>query len=103
MSFWMQTTGAALLAAEPCRLPRVWLLAHDGRSARGLLYLAAVSADWHKQEDRQGTVDATTGLAHARRVEASAQWWRASFIKTRLKTQGRACIPILDIAASARF
>ena len=58
LAFWMQTTGAALLAAEPCRLLRVWLLAHDGRSARGLLYLAAaVRSGWREREYRQGTVD----------------------------------------------
>jgi hypothetical protein len=41
----MQTTGKALLAAEPCSLARVWTVAQNGRSLPRLLYLTAVPAD----------------------------------------------------------
>jgi hypothetical protein len=36
---------------------RAWMAAQDSRSAHGLLYLAAVSADQPEQEHRQETVD----------------------------------------------
>ena len=42
LTFWMQTTGAALLAVNRCSPARVWMPAQDSRSAHGLLYLAAV-------------------------------------------------------------
>jgi hypothetical protein len=57
-AIWMQTTGAALLAVKRCSLARVLMPALDGRSARRLLYLAAVWVDWRQQEPCQGTVDA---------------------------------------------
>jgi len=53
----MQTTGAVLLAAKRCSLARVPMPAQDSRSAHGLLYLAAVSADWREQEHRQAHFD----------------------------------------------
>ena len=43
----MQTTGTALLVVNRCSPARVWMLAHDSRSVRGLLYLAAVRNDSH--------------------------------------------------------
>jgi len=57
LALWMQTTGASLLAVSRCSSPRVWTLAQDSPSAYGLLYLAAVWADWRGQEHRQGRVD----------------------------------------------
>jgi len=45
---WMQTVGAALLAAKRRSLARVAMAAHDGRRAHGLLCLAAV------RDDRRG-------------------------------------------------
>ena len=36
--FWMQTTGAALVAAKRCSLACVLMPAQDSRSAHGLLY-----------------------------------------------------------------
>ena len=41
-TFWMQTTGAALLATEWRSVVRLRTPAQDSRSAHGLLYLAAV-------------------------------------------------------------
>jgi hypothetical protein len=38
----MQTTGAVLLAVRRCSPVRMRMLAHDSRSAYGLLYFAAV-------------------------------------------------------------
>ena len=38
LAFWMQTTGAALLAVEQRSLLCMWLPAQDGRSAHRLLY-----------------------------------------------------------------
>ena len=42
LAFWMQTTGAALLAVERCIRARLRMTAQDGRSVHGLLYFAAV-------------------------------------------------------------
>ena len=53
LAFWMQTTGAALLAVEWCSLARVRMAAQDSRSAHGLLYLAAGP----EQEHGQGRID----------------------------------------------
>jgi hypothetical protein len=53
----MQTTGATLLAVEPCCVARMLTTVQEGRSASGLLYLVAVSADWREQEHRQEAVD----------------------------------------------
>jgi hypothetical protein len=95
--------GASLLAVNRCSPARVWTFAQDSRSADGLLYLAAVRANWREQAHRQGMVDTSTGLAEVWRVEASARRQRANLTLTRPKTQGRACTSILDIAASADF
>lgn len=54
---WMQTTGAALLAAERCSLACVLMLVQDGRSLHGLLYLAAVPDDSCQRDDCQDCVD----------------------------------------------
>jgi len=51
LAFWMQTTGATLLATKRRSLVRVMMAVHDGRNAHGLLYLAAV---WRRQA-RAGT------------------------------------------------
>jgi hypothetical protein len=48
LAFWMQTTGEVLLAVRWCSWARVRMTAQDGRSARGLLYLAAVRDDRHR-------------------------------------------------------
>ena len=40
----MRTIGAVLLAVKRCSLARVRMVAQDGRSAHGLLYLAAIRA-----------------------------------------------------------
>jgi len=42
LAFWMQTTGTLLLGVQRCSSIRLRTAAHDGRSARGLLYLTAV-------------------------------------------------------------
>ena len=42
LAFWMQTTGAALLAVERRSPLRVQMTAQDRRSAHALLYLVAV-------------------------------------------------------------
>jgi hypothetical protein len=42
LAFWMETSGASLLAVNRCSPARVWTFAQDSRSAHGLLYLAAV-------------------------------------------------------------
>ena len=47
LAFWMQTTGATLLAVEPRSLAHAPTTAQDGRSACGLLYLAAVQCSFH--------------------------------------------------------
>ena len=39
-AFWMQTTGAAMLAVKRCSIARVRMPAHDGRSAHRLQCLA---------------------------------------------------------------
>lgn len=57
LALWMQTTGAALLGIEQRSVVRLWVFAQDGRSAPGLLYLAAVRDDWREQERCQGRVD----------------------------------------------
>ena len=46
-TFWMQTSGTALLAVERCSLGRVWMAAQDSRCPHGLLYFAAVRDDRH--------------------------------------------------------
>ena len=67
--FWMQTTGAALLAVKRCSLAWMRSAAQDGHSVCGLLYSAAVSADWREQEHRQETVDTDPSLVrHAQAV-----------------------------------
>jgi hypothetical protein len=53
----MQTTGATMLATKRRSLVRVLMVVHDGRSAHGLLYLAAVRADRREQEHCQGMLD----------------------------------------------
>jgi hypothetical protein len=58
----MQTTGTVLLAVKQRSLAWVRSAAQDGHSACGLLYLAAVSADWREQEHRQETVDTDPSL-----------------------------------------
>ncbi len=45
MTFWMQTTGASLLAVNQSSPAHVRTFAQDSRSAHGLLYLAAVRYD----------------------------------------------------------
>jgi hypothetical protein len=49
----MQTSGAALLASKRRSLVRALMAVHDGRSAHGLLYFAAVRGDWREHEDRR--------------------------------------------------
>lgn len=44
LAFWMQTTGASLLAVNRCSPVPVRMAAQDSRSAHMLLYLAAVRA-----------------------------------------------------------
>jgi hypothetical protein len=84
LAFWMQTTGAPLLAVSGCSSPRVWTLAQDSRSAYGLLYLAAVWAGWHEQEPRQGTIDSGPSLVrHCHRVA----WYRSPGNLARLVTR----------------
>ncbi len=56
-ALWMQTTGAALLAAERCSLARVLILVQDGHSLHGLLYLAAVPDDSRQRDNCQDCVD----------------------------------------------
>ena len=56
-AFWMQTTGASLLAVNRCSPAHVRTLAQDSRSAHGLLYLAAVRDDEREQEHCQGRID----------------------------------------------
>lgn len=46
LAFWMQTSGACLLAFNRCSPPRVQMPAQGSRSAHRLLYLAAVRANW---------------------------------------------------------
>ena len=53
LAFWMQTSGTTLVAVEGCSLVRTWMPAYGSRSAYGLLYLAAVHADWREHEDHQ--------------------------------------------------
>src|SRR6266568_8233467 len=62
----MQTTGAALLAAKRCSLAWVRSAAQDGHSVCGLLYFAAVRADWREQEHRQEAVDTDPSLVSYR-------------------------------------
>jgi hypothetical protein len=44
LTFWLQTNGMLLLAVELYSLACMRLEAHDGRSVRRLLYIAAVRA-----------------------------------------------------------
>jgi hypothetical protein len=53
LAFWMQTTGAALVAAERRSLARLLMPAQGGRSAHRLLYPTAVPDDLCQQERRQ--------------------------------------------------
>lgn len=62
LTAWMQTTGAALLTVKRCSLAWVQSAAQDGHGVGGLLYLAAVPADWREQEHRQETVDTDPSL-----------------------------------------
>jgi hypothetical protein len=57
LAFWMQTTGATLLATKRRSLVRVLMVVHDGRCAHGLLYLAAVRDDRRELERGQVQVD----------------------------------------------
>ena len=57
LPFWMQTTGATLLAVKKPTIVRMWVPAQDGRSALGLLYSTAVWDDSCQQERRQVSVD----------------------------------------------
>ena len=54
LAFWMQPTGAALLAVKRCSLAWVWSAAQDGHRVCGLLYRAAVRGAWREHEDRRG-------------------------------------------------
>jgi hypothetical protein len=63
-AFWMQTTGAALLAVKRCSLRRLWLPAQDGHSAYGLLYLAAVRNDRSQRGCLQVGLDLDSELCH---------------------------------------
>ena len=45
LAFWMQTTGAVLVAIKRLSLVRMWMLAQGSRSAHRLLYVAAVRDD----------------------------------------------------------
>jgi hypothetical protein len=54
LAFWMQISGTFLLGWHWCGSDRVPITAWDGRSADGLLYLAAVWVDRQEQERRQG-------------------------------------------------
>jgi hypothetical protein len=70
LSVWMQTTGAALLAAERRSIVRLRVPVQDGRSAHGLLYLAAVQDDQRQQEHCQPRLDVepssgTLAVAHS--------------------------------------
>jgi hypothetical protein len=56
-AIWMQTTGAALVAAKQCSLACVLMPAQDSRSAHGLLYPAAVRDDSCQQERCQVWID----------------------------------------------
>ena len=67
-TFWMQTTGAGLLAAKRCSLARVPMPAQDSRSAHRLLYLTAVRDDRREQEHRQAHLDTDPSLVSYRRV-----------------------------------
>ena len=58
----MQTTGASLLAVNWSSPAHVRTPAQDSHSEHGLLYLAAVQANWREQEHRQGTVDTDPSL-----------------------------------------
>jgi hypothetical protein len=51
LAFWMQTTASALLAVRRCSPVRMRMLAHDSRSAYGLLYFAAVQRSSHVGHD----------------------------------------------------
>jgi hypothetical protein len=62
LAFWMQTTGAVLLAVKRRSPACVWMPAQDSRSAYRLLYLAAVRADRREQEHRQGVLDIDPSL-----------------------------------------
>ena len=66
-TFWMQTSGTALLAVELCSLVHVWMAAQDSRSVHGLLYLAAVRNDACEQGHCQDHVDISVG-AHLIRL-----------------------------------
>ena len=57
LAFWMQTTGATLIAVERCTLVRMWMSAQDSRGAHALLYLAAVRDDGREQGHRQDQAD----------------------------------------------
>jgi hypothetical protein len=74
LTTWMQTTGAALLAVKRCSLVWVRSAAQDGRRVCGLLYFAAVPADWHEREHRQGTVDTDQDQVVARVPDFTARW-----------------------------
>ena len=71
----MQTTGAALLAANRCSIVRVQVPAQDGRKAHGLLYLAAVLDAGREQGHRQGMVDTDRRSAPANRTEDRPGRW----------------------------
>ena len=57
LAFWMQTVGTTVNAVRQRSVTHVWVPAHDGCSAGGLLYLAAVWDDGREQEHRQDRID----------------------------------------------
>ena len=58
---WMQTTGRLLLGVQRCSSIRLRMAAHDGWSARGLLYLADVPIGGRDKEHHQGQSDDRLG------------------------------------------
>jgi hypothetical protein len=50
LTIWMQTIGATLVVVERCSPVRTRMPAHGSRSARTLLYLAAVRDDWREHQ-----------------------------------------------------
>ena len=49
-TFWMQTSGTALLAAERCSLVRVWMAAQDSYLPGGIFQARCV---WHRAMGRK--------------------------------------------------
>ena len=67
-------------------IPCMWLLAQDGRSARGLLYLAAVWDDFCQREHRQVRVD--TGYRYVGLEEATRTSTRVNDKLASRRTNG---------------